>query len=171
MKEALDVYGKSELTSAQVWKKLPYDWVLMGARFSLFNVRKDIVKIYCLQTQFTMKANQWFLLPCRKMFKISHFLKKDERVLCLGENGCFPAVFHREPRASSELNPMWSCVIIKHSTLQCLGSAVPRIYFSSLAIHLHSEELLAQFSLICIYFQFFHPWGILKSQPTSNALL
>lgn len=59
--------------------------------------------------------------------------------------------FIQNPELGFELNwnPMQAHDIMKHSTLLCLGSA---IYSSPWAVHMCSEELLVQFSFICIYF-------------------
>lgn len=62
--------------------------------------------------------------------------------------------FIENPELGFELNwnPMQAHVVMKHSTLPCLGSA---IYSSPSAVHTRSEELLVQSSLICIYLQFY----------------
>lgn len=105
------------------------------------------------------------------MLKNSHLLKKDGRVAVFGRKWLLSKLYFTEyPGLGFELslNPVWACVIIKNSTLQCLWSPIPRTYFSPSAIHMCSGELLVQFLKICIYLQFFPLTDILKKLTTQR---
>lgn len=79
--------------------------------------------------------------------------------LCLREKWLLPKLyFTGNPGLgfALNLNPKQAYVIIKNSSLQCLGSAIFRAeLYSPLAIHVCSEGLLVHFPFICIYLQFF----------------
>lgn len=92
--------------------------------------------------------------------KNSHLLKKDGRVSVFVRKWLLSKLYFTEnPVLGFEwnLNPKRAYDIIKNNTLQCLGSAIFGLNFSLSASHMCSEELLFQFSLICIYLQNFFP--------------